>query len=183
MFVFAAQTVEGFPHIHRAGNESTPARTQTHRPREIRGAWIQMQTGKCNPRAVFLSDTHTHTHTYIHVCAQGNVVCMQPCACEQVRWIKLKGFDDWGILYTHSLIPFTMLVKHVMGTHKATDILYIIEDSVSSGGTTTSYSCRGWTIVMHSGCKYGRTQPIQKYLAEISFEEDNTCANCENKDV
>lgn len=65
LFVFAAQTVEGFPHIHRAGNESTPARTQTPKPREIRAAWIQMQTGKCNPRAVFLSDTHTHIHTRV----------------------------------------------------------------------------------------------------------------------
>lgn len=77
--------------------------------------------------------TYKHTHVNAH---WGTYPALR-------MW---TGFDDWGSMYTHSLIPFTLLVKSATrndaaAAHKTEDIQYITLDSISS--TITNYSSRG----------------------------------------
>lgn len=100
-------------------------------------------TGKCNPHTVFLWGMHTQTHG----CTLGNVVCTQPGVCEQVQWIKLKGFDDWGNPNTRTLIPFTLLVKQTCDKLTQSDG-YTVHYWGQSTSATISESSRDKMTVM-----------------------------------
>lgn len=91
-------------------NKRAPAHTNTC----IYTRWgAQMRTPKekrCiaeppendNPRTGLFWGVRMQTHG----CTLGNAVCMQPGVREQVQWMQLKEFDDWGNLNTRAVIPF-----------------------------------------------------------------------------
>lgn len=96
----------------------------------------------CNPHTIF------HRGMQTHGCMLGNVMCTQPGVCEQVQWIKLKGFDDWGSLNTCTVILFTLLVKQTCDKHTQSDG-YTVHYWGQSTSATVSDSCGVKRAVVH----------------------------------
>lgn len=121
--MFAGRTVRNACTLTKSGTESTDAhlRTQTrifiHARAHKRALWGKTVscrvTGKWQPTHTSYTSlsgrpcvrTHTHTHTQgLH--HQGNAVWVQAGVREQVEWMQLIEFDDWGNLNTRAVIPF-----------------------------------------------------------------------------